>query len=161
MTAPQAIKAVLWILSLGAVAAGWQVWHPSTVDGVVGVQPTAAVQPAVLKVSRESLAVLVQTDPFRLGRRPATISYDPAVGDQPPVEPPAIQRPTLILAGLVQGGAVKAGALIEGLPGTVGARLLQVGDTSGGIRLRRIGAEEAVLTGQDTTWKLKLRRPWQ
>ena len=48
----------------------------------------------------------------------------------------------------------------EGLPGVVGSRLLQVGDTIGGLRVRRIGMAEVVLAGLDTMWTLKMRRPW-
>lgn len=111
-------------------------------------------------VPADSLARLVRRDPFRLGRAPAPVPYDPARGDQPPELAPAIQRPTLALTGLVWGGASKSGALIEGLPGVVGSRLLQVGDTIGGIRVQRIGVAEVVLAGLDTMWTLQVRRPW-
>jgi hypothetical protein len=63
----------------------------------------------------------------------------------------------LILTAIA-GGHTPAVA-IEGLPGVDGPRLLRVGDTAAGIRVRAIRTGGATVTGYDTTWFLSLKEP--
>jgi hypothetical protein len=105
------------------------------------------------------LALMSDGAPFRLSGRPSGVAYDPLRSDPqltvPPSGPP---RPALALSGIVYG--LRSAALIEGIPGRERAVALAVGDTLGGISVRRIAADHVVLTGFDTTWTLAIRRPW-
>ena len=97
---------------------------------------------------------VAETDPFRLDRRPASVAYRPELeGVAPPPKPP---KPQLVLEGLV-GGA----ALIDGAPGHPATAIVHVGDTLGGLRIRRIVRDTVIVSGADTTWRLTLRHAWQ
>ncbi len=101
--------------------------------------------------------VVIQRNPFRLGRVPADIPFTPIPPEAVYVEPPP-PKPQLVLSGIVWGE--EPSALVEGLPGVEGVRLMRVGDSIGTIRLRRVTRTEATLAGMDTTWVLQVRKPW-
>jgi hypothetical protein len=112
----------------------------------VGVAPPESIDVAAARVA--------ETDPFRLERKPASVAYKPELeGVAPPPKPP---KPRPVLDGIV-GGA----ALLDGIPGQTATAILHVGDTLGGLRVRRIGRDTVVVTGADTTWRLTLRQAWQ
>jgi len=95
-------------------------------------------------------------DVFRLRRRPAGTSYDPlrgAVSDAPPAP-----RPQLALSGIVWGA--EPAAIIEGLPGIDGPRVLRRGESVAGLRVRDITRERVTVVGLDTTWILKVKISW-
>jgi len=103
-----------------------------------------------------TLDAVVTRDPFRPSRRPASVAYDPvtlaqALAPQPP-------KPVLLLDGIAwtAGGAQ---AVLEGLPGVEGQRVVRVGDVIAGLRVRRIMMDAVVVTGMDTTWTLTVRKP--
>ncbi len=100
--------------------------------------------------------LVVRRDPFRLTRAPASVPFNPeapATMSAPP--PPRPQRPALALVGLVLGA--ERAALIDGLPGVEGTRVMRVGERAGEYVLRAIGAETAVIAGPDTVWTLRVR----
>jgi hypothetical protein len=99
----------------------------------------------------------VHHDPFRLGRRPAPVPYDPIHGGQPPA--PGVAKPVLALVGIVVGADPTA--IVEGFPGVEGARVVRTGDVVAGLRVARIGAREVTVVGMDTTWTLTVREPWR
>ena len=97
-------------------------------------------------------------DAFRVDRRPAALAYDPArAGAQPAA--PGPPKPSLTLVGLVAGH--NATAVLEGLPGIEGSRVVRVGDVVSGLRVTRIEQDRVVIVGMDTTWVLKVREPWK
>ena len=102
-------------------------------------------------------AVLVSRDPFRVGRTLAPVGFSPNPVE-PSYAPPDPPKPVLLLTGIVWGA--EPSAVIEGLPGIEGGRLMRPGDVAVGIRLQRITAGHVVLSGMDTTWTLSVRRPW-
>jgi hypothetical protein len=105
----------------------------------------------------DSLAVVAAArDVFRRDRHATSIPFDPARSDNSSPAPQAPSRPALSLVGIVNGA--RALALIEGLPGVAGSRLLGVGDTALGFRVRVIGPDLVVLSTRDTSWTLHLRR---
>lgn len=105
---------------------------------------------------RASLLRAARTAPFRASRQLPEVRYVPGTPDTPQVpEPAAPPKPVLTLVGLVLDGAPRA--LIQGIPGATGARMLGEGDTAGGVRVRRIQSDRVRLTGHDTSWTLKLR----
>lgn len=110
--------------------------------------------------SPPNLAAVLERNPFHASRRPAAVRYSFARTPAAEVSaaPPA-PKPQLVLTGLIWGR--DAAAIIEGLPGIEGARVLKAGEVLGGIRVRSIGANRVVLTGLDTAWTLEVRRPWR
>jgi hypothetical protein len=106
----------------------------------------------------ESLArVVVTKDLFRADRRPAGVPYDPSRGGVPlPDGPP---KPQLVLTGVVWGDQPEA--VVEGLPATMGPRVVRVGDVVAGVTIKEIERDRLVATGFDTTWTLTVRVPWK
>ncbi|MGH7701479.1 MAG: hypothetical protein ACREMO_00145 [Gemmatimonadales bacterium] len=101
---------------------------------------------------------VVARDPFRMRRVPSPVAYDPIrIEAGPP--PPSPPKPALSLSGIVAGE--EPSAIIEGLPGTDGPRVLRPGERVAGIVVRRIEADRVVLEGFDTTWTLKVKEPWK
>lgn len=100
---------------------------------------------------------VVARDPFRAARRPARVGFDPNPTPQPPADPPP-PKPTLVVSGIMWGR--EPSAVLEGLPGIEGARLVRAGEVVAGFRVRRITAHEVTVTGMDTTWVLQVRKPW-
>ncbi len=148
----------LWTLLLsGATAFGWSAFA-RMIPTTIAAQPVhGLVQPAVRRYAAESLGhVVEQRDLFRLARAPAATGYDPlrgAGGDAPP--PP---KPALALVGIVLG--TQAAAVIEGLPGVEGPRVVRRGETVGALSVRDIRQDHVIVVGLDTTWTLKIRSPW-
>lgn len=131
---------------------------------LVRVQLPAAHDPGASAAGRsprpitsDSIAAVVARDPFRVGRLPAITAYDPVRLAQPVAPPPP--RPVLTLVGIVHGP--DASAVIEGLPGIEGSRVVRVGDVVAGLRIKRIANNRVTIAGMDTTWVLEVRDPWR
>jgi hypothetical protein len=106
----------------------------------------------------DSLArVVILRTPFRAARKPAPVAFDP----NPPAAPavPAGPKPLLTLSGIVWGGDPTA--VLQGIPGIEGSKVVRRGDVVGGIRVSRIDRERVWLTGLDTAWTLEVRVPWK
>ncbi len=109
------------------------------------------------RIAAESVGAIVSRDPFRIGRRPTLPAYDPQrLAEQ--LAPPA-PKPTLLLVGVVNGTAPSA--VIEGLPGVEGSRVMRVGDVVAGLQVKKIMDGRVVIIGMDTTWVLEVREPWK
>lgn len=107
----------------------------------------------------DSLARLaVSRDVFRSARRAASIAYDPQRAAMP-VQSNLPPKPALALVGLVVGA--EPTAVIEGIPGVEGSRVVRVGDVVSGLRVKRVEGDRVVIVGMDTTWVLKVREPWK
>lgn len=147
---------------LGLIAvvrlAAWplaQVSLPTPADSVV-TRSEAGVVP---KIAADSAALIVSRDPFRIGRRPALPAYDPLrVADQL-AAPPSPPRPALVLVGVLHGNPPSA--VIEGLPGVEGARVVRPGDVIAGLAIKQLGGGRVTIAGMDTTWVLQVREPWK
>jgi hypothetical protein len=112
---------------------------------------------SVRRIGPESLSAIVSRDPFRIGRRPAVVAYDPVrLAEQLAPVPP---KPALTLVGVVSGS--EPSAVVEGLPGVEGSRVLRVGDVVAGLQIKQIGNGRVVIVGMDTTWVLEVREPWK
>jgi hypothetical protein len=72
---------------------------------------------------------------------------------------PAPPKPVLSLVGLVSG--IEPAAVVEGLPGVEGSRVVRVGDVFAGLRIKQIDSDRVVIVGMDTTWVLRVREPWK
>jgi hypothetical protein len=144
-------------LALGARLAVWPlvpVDAPRRADAAVGPESMAtSVKPDSL------VAQLVVRDPFRFTRRPSPVRYDPVRLAQPATPPSP--KPPLVLLGIVWDRRSDATALVEGIPGAEGPRLVRLGETVGGLRVKAIKPDRLVITGLDTTWTLTVREPWR
>jgi len=109
------------------------------------------------RVPTESVAAVVSRDPFRVERRPVLPPYDPLrLAEQLAPPPP---RPALVLVGVMDGSSPSA--VIEGMPGVEGSRVVRAGDVVGGLRVKMVRSKRVVITGMDTTWVLEVREPWK
>jgi hypothetical protein len=109
------------------------------------------------RIAAESVGAIVSRDPFRIGRRPTLPAYDPQRLAQQ-LAPPA-SKPTLLLVGVVNGR--EPSAVIEGLPGVEGSRVMRVGDAVAGLQIKSIANGRVIVAGMDTTWVLEVREPWK
>jgi len=109
------------------------------------------------RIATESVTAIVSRDPFRIGRRPTLPAYDPQrLAEQLAPPPP---KPTLLLVGVVNGS--EPSAVIEGLPGVEGSRVVRQGDVVAGLQIKQISNSRVVIVGMDTTWVLEVREPWK
>ncbi len=123
----------------------------------IGPAPESAV---LALANADSLArVIAAHDPFRAARLPASVRFDPEAGAPGALPPPVVQRPTFSLAGVMMGA--EPTALVDGLPGTEGTRVLRVGERVGDYVVREIGRDRVVIAGRDTTWTLRVRTRFQ
>jgi hypothetical protein len=119
--------------------------------------PTAHFSSTGGRIATESIATIVSRDPFRIGRRPLLPAYDPLrLAEQLAPSPP---KPTLSLVGVLNG--IEPSAVIEGLPGVEGSRVVRVGDIVAGLTVKKITNGRVVIAGMDTTWVLEVREPWK
>jgi hypothetical protein len=119
--------------------------------------PSASGSTSSPAIARDSLAMIVSRDVFRFGRRALLPAYDPLrLAEQLAPRPP---KPLLTLVGLVNGAAPSA--VLEGLPGTQGSRVVHVGDLISGLQIKAISNGRVVVAGMDTTWVLEVREPWK
>ncbi len=125
--------------------------------GAFDSTPPARAREVGQRMASESIAAIVNRDPFRIGRLPAITAYDPVRLAQPVAPPPP--RPVLTLVGLVNGS--DASAVVEGLPGVEGSRVVRIGDSIAGLRIKQIRNNRVVIVGMDTTWVLEVREPWK
>ena len=149
---------VLWVFPATSIAAlCWAAWAP-IVSTIAPGPRTRGVESAVAQsYPAESLARLaVNGDVFRLKRTPAGTSYDPLRGAVS--EAPAAPKPQLVLSGIVWGA--EPAAILEGLPGTEGPRVLRRGEAVAGLRVREITREHVMVVGLDTIWTLKVKTSW-
>jgi hypothetical protein len=152
-----------WIATLVAMAASARASYFIT-------RPTEAPTPAIWPVSaparpiaRDSLGVLtshiVDSDLFRLERRPAAVAYGAApdtVANGAPATSAAL-RPPLVLVGTV-GPPWRA--LVDGVPGHDGSTVLRAGQSVAGLRVRDVTAATATISAVDTIWHLAIKRTW-
>lgn len=146
----------LWVVTLAMILLAA---HGSRL-AVVPVGPAApldgdATAPTVWP---ESVLVwsrlIVERDPFRLERRPASVRFGEA---PPPSGPPGPPRPALAVLGTM-GGPPWA-AVVAGFPGRTGGVLVRSGERVGDLHVRVVRRDTAIIEGADTTWTLVARRP--
>ncbi len=155
------VEAGLWSVAVAlGVAAGVGARAPR---GVRLPNARAVTAPPVPPehVTRSDIDVaviaLTETDPFRAGRRPSPVAYQPTRDGAPP-PPPRATRPGLALSGII--GGPPWSAVLEGVPGRDGGSVVRTGDTLGGLKVRAAGRDTVVIIGMDTTWRLTVRRAW-
>ncbi len=148
----------LFILAVGAIPAAIVAARTVEVPRVFREPGEGGPNDSMLAAPLDSLAsYVVAHDPFRMSRSPASVPYS-SVAIDPGYVAPSPPKPHLVLTGIVWGS--QPSAVIEGLPGIEGPRLVGAKEVVGAIRVRRITREDVTLEGMDTTWVLKVRNPW-
>jgi hypothetical protein len=95
--------------------------------------------------------------PFRRSRTPAPQPFDVRRTAATLEQVAQAPRPRLVLRGFVVGA--RRAAVIEGLPGIEGARVLRPGDEEAGVRVARIDGDRVVVRMKDTSWSLRVGEP--
>lgn len=133
-------------------------WYASVPGGLPATRPPIGPANDGVVAPSEPIDIaarrVVETDPFRLDRKAASVAYRPDLEGLAPLPKPP--KPLLVLNGIVGPTA-----LLDGVPGQSGTAIVHVGDTLGGLRIRRVGRDTVVVTGADTIWRLTLRQTWQ
>jgi hypothetical protein len=156
------LRALLLVASAAALAASalalaappFRIVDPAltpspTADSVVQTGPAP-----------DSLARVVSTEaPFRASRTPSSVAYDPERGLAERQEVAYVPKPALVLAGIVW--EPEPSAVVEGLPGMDGARVVREGEVLSGLRVKLIDRDRVVITGLDTLWSLSVKEPWK
>ncbi len=162
MTAARAIGLALWVALLaGGAAVAWAAFAPMATPPARAA-PTLAPIPsstaATGGLALEAAARLVsRRDPFRLGRAPAAVRYDPERQASATVQVVSEPRPALRLVGVVAGPWPVA--VIEGFSGLEGPRVVRPGERVGRLRIAAIAPGQVRVLGPDTAWTLTVRRP--
>jgi hypothetical protein len=95
-------------------------------------------------------SVVIQRNAFRSDRRPAPVRFEPGGQTPPSMEP----RPPLSVAGVVLGRT--RAALLRGLPGVDGVRVLAEGEAAAGVRVLRVADRTVVVTWRSDTLSLRV-----
>lgn len=149
----------LWLLAIlaGSVGLMWPIEAKRLASSAPRLPPHTTVAVDTLDAALERA---VARAPFRATRRLATVAYDPSrLVDLVSPAVPAPPKPILALSGIVWGYAPTA--VVEGIPGIDGPRLVQRGDVIGALTIRRIEPTRVVVVGLDTIWSLTVRTPWR
>ena len=112
-------------------------------------RPAPFVETVRLARVDSTAAALVGLAPFRADRTPVAERAAPPTGPASSLPKPILKL-TAIALGLVPA------AIIEGFGGSEAGRVVVVGDTVLGLKIRSITARSVVVMGLDTTWTLRL-----
>lgn len=144
----------------GGGAVAWAAIAPVvSVPGGLPPRPSTLSLASSRSYAVDSLArAAIARDMFRPARRPAALKYN-GKGVAAPVDANQVPKPALALVGLIGGD--EATAVIEGLPGVEGVRVVRAGDVVASLLVKRIDRDRVTIVGMDTTWTLRLREPWK
>jgi hypothetical protein len=70
---------------------------------------------------------------------------------------PTSYRPPLAIGGIV---GPPWEALLEGVPGEERGVVVRTGSTLGELKVRSVSRDLVVIQGQDTTWRLSVKKAW-
>ncbi len=142
--------ALVLLVGLGVAAASFapRVVGPEPAVGL-DRRPMPLVESVKLARVDSSAAALVGLAPFRADRTPVAERAAPSTGPAS-----SLPKPTLKLTAIALG--VIPAAIIEGFGGAETSRVVVVGDTALGLKIRSITTRSVVIIGLDTTWTLHL-----
>ncbi len=151
---------VLVLVALGGLVAAVRAPEDRS---VISVSPTERRVEEGDSGSGRWRAALERTNPFRTDHRMTSLRYDPdrpppPAPPPPPVELPPPVRPPWRLTGILAGPDPVA--VFSALPTPDSTRLLQVGDSVGGVEVRWIGSDSVRVAERDSTWVFRLGTPW-
>jgi hypothetical protein len=157
-TVPLQLSMLLLTAGAGVGVTAWAARRSLVPRSAAIASASATAEAVVVGEDSTVLRPWARRAPFRRSRQPSAVRYDAQALLAPMNAPaaPTPPRPTLWLRGLVWGQT--PAAIIEGVPGTDGPRLIRAGDSVGPLRVRSISATQVVVSGLDTTWRLVLPR---
>jgi hypothetical protein len=157
---PVSRAAVTLMLALGALTLARVVAFPLVrVRLADAALAEAAPRTAGPRRNADSLAtIVVARDAFRVSRTPAAIAYDALRVQQP--DQPLPPKPVLVLTGIAWD-RTSPSAILEGVPGVDGPRVVRAGESLNGLLIRTIARDRVIVSGMDTTWTLRVREPWR
>lgn len=120
--------------------------------------PTATAAPNPAAVDSVT-SVATARAPFRASRRVPTLRFDARVSPVALAASPSPPRPVLSVTGILWGPVPSA--IVDGIPGVEGGRVVRAGDTINGVSVRSITRERVIARGYDTTWNLTVRETWR
>lgn len=153
------LDGLLIALTLGGIALTVRRAGPVNVAAAVVSVPPAVSQTATSHTSATSAgASVVETDPFRLSRKPALIRVGQpiTVSYGTPSGPPPKLRPVMTVKAIV--GGPPWSALVDGLPQTTGSTVVREGVKFGEVTIRAISRDTVVIASADTVWNLTVKR---
>jgi hypothetical protein len=160
----RALERTLWCVAFAGAVSSLVEWHRVTPPAYPPVSPLLQASPVWIDdfgsdVQIRAATALVEGDPFRLERSPASVRYQQTLeGASGAPSPPAPPKPMLILRGIVGGPPWEA--MIDGIPGRQGSVLVHQGDALGDLNVRTISRDTVTIRGADTTWKLSMKQNW-
>lgn len=153
------LRVLLILLALPALTLPRRIGGRADLEQTRGTGGPIRSEPPPAAVARPDLGAIGRRNLFRASRSATLTRYSEAPArpapSQVPQRPP---KPVIAVTGIV-GGPVWA-AVLEGLPGLEGSRVLTAGDSAAGIRVLRITRFMVTLRGFDTVWNLGVRQPW-
>jgi hypothetical protein len=129
----------------------------------IAILPASAPPPrhlerAVGPSPRDTAANAASRFVFRARRQGTHVAYDPAKLASAAM-PPAAPKPGLTVSGIIWSAS--PAAVLSGIPGLDGSRVVIPGDSIAGLRVKRISAGEVVIAGLDTVWNLHVKEVWR
>ena len=169
---PRADRVLLALALLALLAAPLRLFAPRPESREAGVSERGALQPEALSampaapphLAPEGITATVVAGPFRADRTAPPRRYRPGQPNDGERTPPEVTPPTRIpgyrLLGIATAGGIKL-AVIDGAATMTGSRVYHVRDSLDAYRLIEIGGDSVVVSGEDTTFVLRILRPWK
>ena len=148
------LTALLLATGIGIAASGL---HSPAPPGALHAEPVVRNDRWVLiREARVDSAVeaIRRAAPFQPTRIPVPPTRASASVASVALPPP---RPVLTLTAV--GGGRSPVVILDGVPGMEGSRLVRVGDSLGGLTIRKIIRGVVTIVGYDTTWTLAVKEP--
>lgn len=140
---------------LGAAAVVWSSTTP--LDGraaaIAPVRPPPRASAPQQGRNGVTAAAVARRNVFRSDRSPPGRPFEPFAAPAPP--PPPVPAPSLTLLGVMLG--TPRAAVLGGLPGEPGPRLLEEGERVGDVRVLRVTADSATVLVRADTLRLALQ----
>lgn len=156
------VELSLWICAGVFAASSALVWrHAVPVELPHYARPSApTVATSDSARVRRSAQLVITSDPFRIGREPSPLRFEPHRGPVALAAAPlpSSPKPMLLVRGIV--GPPWA-AVLEGLPGRNGPAVVRAGDKFGELAIRVVMKDTVLVQGLDTTWRLGVAHRWQ
>lgn len=156
--------AVLVAVLAAAGLAGWS-WSrarsldPAPEPSAVRARPSTRV-PRRVTIHSDQLDEAVAQDPFRADRRPAPLRFAMPGDAPPPAAAPGGGPPPRPPLALVATSVLSAGRGFAMLAvGDQAPRMVRVGDTLGGVRLRDVRRGKVTVVFRDSVIVLEMRGP--
>lgn len=118
-------------------------------EPLIGAVSPIVLPPGIADLEESSMTV-IDANPFRLSRTPASVRFGRAKDATAPAE----SRPTLTLRGIVGGPPWQA--VVDGIPGVAEGTVVRTGSLFDRYRVISVSRDSVIVLGPDTTWRLTM-----